>query len=710
MVEHPTEILPVAAPSVATPILERLKGNTDSLFALVLFCFLGIMIMPLPPAALDMLLALSIALSLLVFLVTLYTGNPVEFSVFPTLLLITTVLRLSINVASTRLILLNGREGTRAAGRIIEAFGHFVVGGNYVVGLVVFIILVIINFVVITKGAGRVAEVAARFTLDALPGKQMAIDAELNSGAINEIQARARRTEISEEADFYGAMDGASKFIRGDAIAGILIVLINIVGGIVVGVLQLDMNLADATRTFTLLTIGDGLVGQIPALIISSAAGMLVTRVAKEGERLDTQIGRQLLSNPRALGVLSVILYSMVIVPGIRVPFSIMGTLVGFLAWQVARMQEMPEAPSPDEPASPNAIPSPEDLLGVEPLTLELGIDLVYLVDQRKGGELLERIQRIRNQFAQDLGVVLPSVHLRDNLRLEGSDYVLLLRGEEIGRGTVHARQHLAIDPGQATKSLQGIHTVDPVFGLDSWWIPHSAVLGARSAGYTVVDVPTVLATHLTELMHVHAHELFDLAQLSSILDRVAVSSPKLVEDLVPEPLSRQVVLQVVRNLIREGVSARDMQTILEALSDYAGRTQNANVLTEFVRQRLSRHISRRVADVDNVVHYIALGPGAEDAITSGLQSGDGGAVSLLLDPEISRQLIVKMREESEGYAGDGQVVILCPPLARGPFRRLMEKVLPRLPIISPAELLPTIKLDRVAVVDIPLRRSPSGA
>jgi len=701
----------VAATTVEIPILQRLKGHSDSLFALALFGFLGIMIMPLPPVALDMLLALSISISLLVFLVTLYTGRPVEFSVFPTLLLITTVLRLSINVASTRLILLNGLEGTRAAGRIIEAFGQFVVGGNYVVGLVVFIILVIINFVVITKGAGRVAEVAARFTLDAMPGKQMAIDAELNSGHIDEVQARKRRDEVTQEADFYGAMDGASKFIRGDAIAGILIVVINIVGGIIIGVLQLGMSLSEATRTFTLLTVGDGLVGQIPALIISSAAGMLVTRVADNGQRLDSQMGQQLLGSPRALGVLSVILLGLTFVPGIRLPFFVMGGLVGVLAWQLNKLPDLDTTPpgEDDEPGG-KTLPTPEDLLQVEPLALELGIDLVYLVDQRKGGELLERIQRIRNQFAQDLGVVLPSVHLRDNLRLDGNEYVLLLRGEEIARGVVHARQHLAIDPGDAKEPIRGIHTVDPVFGLDSWWIPHNAVLAARGHGYTVVDVPTVLATHLTELMHVHAHELFDMAQLSSILDRIADRNPKLVQDLIPEPLARQTVLQVVRNLVREGISARDMQTILEGMADYADRTTNPHILTEFVRQRLARHISKRIADPDDTVHYIALGPGAEDAISAGLQGGEGGAVSLTLDPAVSRQLITRIRDESENYGGIGQVVVLCPPLARGPLRRMLEKVLPRLPIVSPAELLPNVKLDRVAVVDVPLRRTPGDA
>jgi len=665
---------------------------------------MGIMIMPLPPIALDLLLVTSISVALLVFLLTVYAKRPIEFSVFPTLLLVTTVFRLALNVASTRLILLNGGEGDAAAGKVIDSFGRVVVGGNYVVGLVVFIILVVINFVVITKGAGRVAEVAARFTLDAMPGKQMAIDAELNAGHIDEITARKRRNDVAKEADFYGAMDGASKFIRGDAIAGIIITLVNIVGGIIIGVLQMEMGMGEATKTYTLLTIGDGLVGQIPALIISAAAGMLVTRVVKDADQgLDKDMGQQLFGAPRVLGILSAILLCMTLMPGVRIPFLIMSIFFGALAYQLSRVNELP-APKGggdgDEPVAP-ALARPEELLDLEPLSMEVGIDLVYLVDQRKGGELLERIQRIRNQFAQDLGVVLPAVHLRDNLRLEKNEYVLLMRGEEIGRGKVHARQHLAIDPGDASGDIRGIKTVDPVFDLEAYWIPDTQVLKAQSSGYTVVDVPTVLATHLTELMHIHAHELYDMAQLSHMLERMGDRSPKLVEDLVPDVLPRQVLLKVFRNLVREGISARDSQTILEALGEYAPKTKDADLLTEFVRQRLARHISSRFSDEDGTIHYLALGPGAEEAITQSLQTTEAGGMNLVLSPDVARILISKVKDAAEANSNMGTVVLLAPPLARGPLSRLIEKVVPRLPVLSPAELIPTVKLDRVVVVEV---------
>lgn len=698
----------MAASTIGSRALQKVQSHSDTVFAVGLFGLMAIMIMPLPPIALDMLLVCSISISLLVFLLTIYAKRPVEFSIFPTLLLITTVFRLSLNVASTRLILIHGGEGEASAGKVIDAFGRVVVGGNYVVGLVVFIILVVINFVVITKGAGRVAEVAARFTLDAMPGKQMAIDAELNAGHIDEKMAKKRRADVSKEADFYGAMDGASKFIRGDAIAGIIITLVNIVGGIIIGVLQNGMSAGEATRTYTLLTIGDGLVGQIPALVISAAAGMLVTRVVKDADQgLDKDMGQQLFGKPRVLGILSAILFCMcLMMPGVRLPFFIMASVFAALSFQITRQQASSPTPSgePGDEAVAPALARPEDLLALEPLSMEVGIDLVYLVDQRKGGELLERIQRIRNQFAQDLGVVLPPVHLRDNLRLEKNEYVLLLRGEEIGRGRVHARQHLAIDPGDAHGKIRGIKTVDPVFDLEAYWIPDTQVIKAQSSGYTVVDVPTVLATHLTELMHVHAHELYDMAQLSHMLERMGDKSPKLVEDLVPDVLPRQTVLKIFRNLVREGVSARDSQTILEALGEYAPKTKDADLLTEFVRQRLARHISSRFSDEDGTIHYLALGPGAEEAITQSLQTTEAGGMNLVLSPDIARILISKVKDAAEANANMGTVVLLAPPLARGPLSRLIEKVVPRLPVLSPAELIPTIKLDRVVVVDVGIK------
>ena len=674
--------------------------------AALAFGLLATMLVPLHPVAMDLLLALSFSAALLILLVTLYIKKPLEFSVFPSLLLLTTLFRLSLNVASTRLILTNGQDGSRAAGAIIETFGQFVVGGDYIVGFVIFSILVVVNFVVITKGATRVAEVSARFTLDAMPGKQMAIDAELGAGHIDEKTARARRQEISREAAFYGSMDGASKFIRNDAIAGIVIMLINIIGGILIGVLRAGMSVSDAVKTYTLLTIGDGLMGQVPALVISAAAGLLVTRVPDDEERrLDAQFSDQLLSNPRLLALLACALLGFAMIPGLRLPFMAVGGLIAYAAWAAKKAAERREDEASGAPAEVAEAPArpaqPEDLLPLEPLTVEVGLDLIYLVDRAKGGELLERISRVRNQFAQDLGVVLPPVHLRDNLRLAGGEYVVLLRGEEIGRATVHARKHLAIDPGTATGKIRGVAGRDPVFGLPAWWVGDGMMLKAQARGYTVVDVPTVITTHFTELMNRHAHELYDISQLSGTLERVGERAPRLVEDLIPEPLSRQVVLRVFRNLVREGVSVRDVQSILEALADYGHRTRDPDVLTEFVRRRLSRHISRRFSDEEGRLFFIGFAPEAEQALSRGLQGAEGGAMNLVLEPDQARAMIAGVRDIAANHAGAAQVVVLCPPLARGAFRRMLEKVLPSVPVLSPAELLPTVRLECVGSVSL---------
>ena len=679
-----------------------LRGKGDIWLAVGIIGLLSIILVPLPPAVLDVLLACSISLSLVLFLGTLYTRKPVEFSVFPSLLLIATMYRLALNVASTRLILLSPGDKA-AAGKVIEAFGHFVVGGNYIVGLVVFSILVLINFIVITKGSGRVAEVAARFTLDAMPGKQMAIDAELNAGLIDETQARRRRAEISQEADFYGSMDGASKFIRGDAIAGVLITFVNITGGVVIGVMQNGMSLADAVQTYTVLTIGDGLVGQVPALIISLSAGLLVTRVQEtKVQSLHTQLSSQLTREPKVWVLAAVALVAFAMIPGLRVSFGLMALAVGTVAYQVTTAPTRTEDDDEVETSQVGTSEArPEELLHIEPLAIEVGIDVLYLVDERQGGELLQRIQRIRNQFAQDLGVVLPPVHLRDNLRLDSGEYVINLRGEEVGRGTLRARQHLALDPGSVTGKVRGIETIDPVFGLPAYWIPESQVLKAQAMGYTVVDVPTVLTTHLVELMHVHAHELFDHKQLDRTMERIALANPRLVDDLIPDPLSRNAVLRVFRNLIKEGVSTRDVYSIFEAMADYAPRTTDPDVLTEFVRQRLARHISHRFTDEDGAIHYVSLGPNAENAVLRGLQTGEGGAPTLMLEPDIARNIFVEIKRLTEGYAGPGQAVILCPPLARGALRRLLERILPRVPVLSSAELLPSVRLETAGMVEI---------
>ena len=692
-------------------IMGRIHSQRNQLLSLGVFGLLFVMIFPVPPMLLDMLLATSIALSVLLFLGALHARKPTEFSVFPTLLLMATVFRLALNVASTRRILLDGSTGPDSAGRIIEAFGHFVVGGDYVVGGIVFIVLVVINFVVVTKGAGRVAEVSARFTLDAMPGKQMAVDAELNAGLIDEKTAKKRREDIAQESDFFGAMDGASKFVRGDAIAGIAITIINVVGGVLIGVAQDGMPVSQALETYVLLTIGDGLVGQVPALIVSIAAALLVLRVANsDDEGLHSQVTDQLTQDPRTLGIGSVIMATFGMIPGLQLPFLTASGVLGFMAWRAAKAPSKEETRAASEPVPERREPEPEDLLTLEPLAIEVAVDLLYLVDTKQGGELLERITKLRKQFAKDLGLVLPPVTLRDNMSLSSGTYRIVLRGEELSRGRAYARQHLALDPGTAQGAVQGIETVDPVFGLSAWWIADRSVLEAQAKGYTVVDVPTVVTTHLIELMHIHGHELFDQAQLDKRLEGVATHNPRLVEDLVPEPLSRPIVLRVFRNLIREGVSIRDIQTILETLLDYSARSRDPDVLTEFVRQRLTRQITQRFADEDNVIHVVNFGPAAEQALLRGLQATEGGAPTLVLDPSTAQQIVVGVREQVERYAGPGQAVVLCPPLARGAFRRLIERVLPRIPVVSSSELSPTYRLNYEATVEVQEEASRIGA
>ncbi len=701
-----------ASPNHLDTFLQRLRSQGDIGVAAGIFGLLAIMVVPLPTAIMDMLLALSLSLSILAMLVTFYVTKPVQFSVFPTILLITTLFRLSLNVATTRLILLHGAEGPQAAGSIIQAFGNVVVGGNVAVGLVVFIILVIINFMVITKGAGRIAEVSARFTLDAMPGKQMAVDAELNAGLIDESAARTRRSEIAREADFFGSMDGASKFIRGDAIAGILITLVNILGGIFIGVVQNDLDFVTAISIYTVLTIGDGLVGQVPALIVSTAAGMLVTRVPDEkGEQLHVQLGQQLFGSPRALTMLAVAVLGFVAIPGLRIPFLLIALIAGGVAWRLKKEQAKPDKPDAEQQASAQQGPAEPDLnqmLHVEPLTIELGVDLVALVEERKGGTLVERIQRIRQQFATEDGLIVPAVHLRDNLKLDGGEYHVLLRGEIIGQGKAVPRQCLAIDPGDTKGPIRGIPTKDPVFGLDALWIPETSRLRASAKGYTVVDVPTIVTTHLQELLRQHGHELFGRQELADVLDRSSRLSPRLVEDLIPDVLTRGSVLRVFRNLLREGVSIRDSQSILEAMAEHAPRSRDPNVLTELVRQRLARHISHRFTGAEGALRYISLAPDAEEVVTRSLQASEDGTTRLIMDPRIAQTLLTRLGELVASQRGADDVVLLAPPLVRGPFRRLSEKLFPRVAVLSPGELLPTIRLERVGQLTLEKPASPA--
>jgi flagellar biosynthesis protein FlhA len=646
----------------------------------------------------------------------------VDFSSFPIVLLITTIFRLSLNVASTRLILLHGSEGTAAAGHVIEAFGNFVVGGNYVVGFILFCILLVINFVVITKGAGRVAEVAARFTLDAMPGKQMAIDAELNAGLIDEKVAKRRRAEVARESDFYAAMDGASKFIKGDAIAAILIMIINILAGVVIGVVMNGMPILESLANYTVLTIGDGLASQIPALITSAAAGLLVTRVQDtEEQSLDSQFGAQMLSNPRAIAVLAGLAACFVLVPGLRIPFAVIAIALGGTAWAMRKQEPAPApagakggkgAPRPAGAAgaadrAPPAEAPIEDSLRVDPLVIEVSLDLVYLVDETRGGALVEKVEKIRRQIARDLGVLIPSVRLKDEVRLTGGQYRVLLRGEAIGSGRLVARQLLALDPGTATGALNGTPGVDPVYGLKGFWVGEGQRLRAQSQGYTVVDALTVLTTHLDDLFRRYAHELFGRQQLADALDRIGAANPRLVEELVPDPLPRAAVLRVFRNLVVEGVGIRDAQGVLEALAEYAPRTRDPEVLTEFVRARMARAITARFVGEDGVLYYVALAPDAEDTVVRGLQGGDGGTMQLVLEPEAARRLVRAMKTAAEQWTGNSELVLIVPPLARAPVRRLMEKEMPRLPVLSGAEVVPGTPLQKVG--DLALQEPRRG-
>lgn len=681
--------------------------------ALLVFGGVGlilVMVAPLPAIFMDMLLASSFAIGLLILLVTLYVKNPVDFSAFPVILLTTTLFRLSLNVATTRLILLNGGNGSGEAGRIIQTFGELVVGNNPVVGIVVFVILVTINFVVITKGAGRVAEVAARFTLDAMPGKQMAVDAELNSGLIDEKVAKRRRKAISKEADFYGAMDGASKFIRGDAIAGIIITIVNIIGGILIGLVQGGMSFGDAVQTYTVLTIGDGLVGQLPALVVSGSAGLLITRVSpsEDSEDISTQLHNQLFNEAQPLVFLAASLFVFALIPGLTFPFLLLAVLAMALVFRLYKKdkEEVVEAErvavlSAEEAVEnvQNQEPFIDSMLNIEPLALELGVDLVGLVDDKKGGKLVNSIQRIRARIAEELGLLVPPVHVRDNLNLDGGEYVFHIRGEEVGRYRVVPRQVMAIDPGDARKGMRGVETVEPAYLLPALWIPDKQRMRAQSLGYTVVDVTQVISTHITAILHRHAGELFSRMQLKAYLDRVSETSTQLVDDIIPGLLSRQIVFRVLRNLLQEGISIRDAQTILECLADYGVKFKDPDTLTELVRQGLKRHITRKFMDEDEVIHYIGFAPEIEDVLVRGIKPTEGGGITLSLNADMQDKITTMIRD-AYNETIDLEPVVLCPSFTRGVLRKLVQRRMSDPPsFVTIKEVDNFVRLKQVALV-----------
>ncbi len=634
---------------------------------IIIVMVLSMIILPLPAFLLDLFFTFNIAFSLIILLVVVYSLKPLEFAVFPSVILIATLLRLALNVASTRIVLLEGHEGGDAAGKVIEAFGSFVIGGNFAVGLVVFAILVVINFVVVTKGAGRVAEVGARFTLDAMPGKQMAIDADLNSGLIDQDQARDRRAEIAAEADFYGSMDGASKFVRGDAIAGIIILFVNIIGGLAIGVGQHDMSFADAGEVYVLLTIGDGLVAQIPSLLLSTASAIVVTRVRGSDENVGQQVTSQLFSDPKALVITAAIMGLLGIIPGMpNLVFILLAlTLLGG-AYMIQRRTKIEQEEVLEQAAQlpQQQVTSAEvkelgwdDVMPVDIIGLEVGYRLIPLVDKNQGGQLMTRIKGVRKKLSQELGFLIPSVHIRDNLDLSPTTYVISLMGVTVGEADIRPDMEMAINPGQVFGTLQGEATTDPAFGLEAVWIDISQKDQAQTLGYTVVDPGTVVATHLSHILQSNAHELFGYEEAQNILDNLAKSAPKLIEDLVPKTLALGIVVKVLQNLLREGVSIRDIRTIAETLADYGTKSQDPDILTSAVRASLGRSIVHEINGVETSFPVITLEPELEQLLHKSLQTaGENGAG---IEPGLAEQMHQSLEESAQKMEIEGQVAVL---------------------------------------------------
>jgi len=689
----------IGALSLARPTsAEMLRGLAGPMLIVML---LAMMVLPLPPFVLDMLFTFNIAFSIMVLLVGMNTVKPLDFSVFPTVLLVTTLLRLSLNIASTRVVLLEGHTGPDAAGKVIESFGHFLVGDNYAVGLVVFVIMVVINFVVITKGAGRIAEVGARFTLDAMPGKQMAIDADLNAGLIGEDEARKRRAVIAQEADFFGSMDGASKFVRGDAVAGIIILLINIFGGLIIGVLQHDMDIASAAKTYTLLTIGDGLVAQIPALIISTAAGLVVSRVSTDQDTGQQLVG-QMLAKPQALALTGTIIGIMGMVPGMpHIAFLLLAAAFVAIAYYVHQRNLMGR--QTDQTAVAQPVPETHDVdwsdvTPVDTLGLEVGYRLIPLVDKEQDGELLRRIKATRRKFAQDIGFLPPAIHIRDNLELRPNGYRITLKGVEIGQHEAHAGMFMAINPGRVTLQLPGAQTLDPAFGLPAVWIDAAQRDQAQQHGYTVVDAGTVVATHISQLIHAHAADLLGRQELQQLIDHLSRETPKLVEDVVPKLLPMTTLQRVLQNLLEEGVHIRDMRTIIEVVAAHAARTQDAGELTALVRIALGRAIVQQIFPAKSDLQVMALDPALERLLLQTLQAG--AADSLIIEPELADTLVRGAQEAAHHQEQLGlPSVLLVPAQLRVLLSRFLRRAIPHLKVLAHSEVPDSCAIKVTSVV-----------
>nr|MBP9212737.1 flagellar biosynthesis protein FlhA [Bacteroidota bacterium] len=659
---------------------------------------LGLMIIPLPAIILDVLLAANIAIAILILMVSIYITNPLEISVFPALLLVLTIFRLSLNVATTRLIL-----GEGYAGEVIEAFGSFVVEGNYVVGFIIFIILVLIQFIVIVKGAGRISEVTARFTLDALPGKQMAIDADMNAGLITEQEARTRRLQISREAEFYGSMDGASKFVRGDAMAGLIINIVNIIGGFIIGMAQRNMSFTDALKNYTMLTVGDGLVTQIPALIIATAAGMVVTRSAS-GNQLDQEVQGQLFGKPKAVLISSATLAVFAIIPGLpTVPFLFLSAIAGAIGYTTMKSQESAKAAPVEKPKeAKKSEENIEDYLQVDNLELEIGYGLISLVDETQGGDLFNRITNLRKQLAIELGIIIPPIRVRDNLQLEPNQYVFKIRGNVVASNSLMVDRFLAMSPNNAEKEIEGMKVKEPAFGMPAVWIQDQHRIEAEMYGYTVVEPVSVLSTHMQEVLRANADKILSRQDTKKLIENLKKEHPAVVEEMNPENLPMGSTQKVLQNLLKEGIPIRDLVTILEALIDYSKVTKNVDVLTEYVRHSLSETIARLYADSRGTIHAIAMDPRLEATITGALQNNRESSPSLGLSPNAINDIQRSLQECIEAAViGGHHPIILCSATVRPYFYRLIHTSFPTVSILSFTELPPETDIEFLAKLEI---------
>lgn len=689
----------MASENVST--LKRIVGF-DVLIPISILCIIVIMILPMPAILLDILLTISITLSVVIMLVSLYIFEPLQFSTFPSVLLIVTLYRLALNVATTRRILLFGAEGEYAAGEVIRAFGQFVVGGNYAVGFVIFLILVIINFVVITKGSTRIAEVAARFTLDAMPGKQMSIDADLNAGLIDDQEARRKRQEIQRQADFYGAMDGASKFVRGDAIAGLLITAINIIGGLIIGVVQYDMSIGESARVFTILTIGDGLVAQIPALIVSTSAGIIITRAAETAD-LSTQLVNQLFKNARVLMLSGAILLFLAIIPGLpKLSFIILAAIMFGLAL-LSRRRHIREVAAKEEERVKPSEENVMDLLEVDQMELEIGFNLIPLVDPSRGGTLLERIKSLRKQIAMELGFIVPPIRIRDNLQIGQNEYLILIKGSRIASGEIFPDKLLAMNPEGGLDKVEGVLTKEPTFGLEAKWIEKIDREKAEMEGYTIVEPETVIVTHLSEVIKNNAHELLGRQEVQELLDKIREKYPKLVDDLIPNILDISTVHMVLQNLLKERVSIRNLRFILEVLASYGVKHKKVDDLVERVRISLKRQITESLLGSDNKLYIFTLPSKVEQFVAENIQDTDEGR-EVVMDPQSAQKILKSVMQKVEELISKGitPVLVVSPPI-RLPMRKFIERFIPNLNIISHNEISENVSIESMGTLEISL-------